>query len=243
MFCLRLFGDQPLRRLNDGYDDCAQDHCLARRPLARRLQRKTRSEAGGAQNREQGSDRATWAQRTTARKAPARKTAAEASASRGDDGAQDDCAQDRAARSRRRGKTAARKPAAKPAMPAVVVGPSRVAPPARSICARRAVSSRRRKPSAGTTGRRADRGGGDAIRLQPAEQPGALAAPDVVAPQSPRRAKASGEGEALGYDYLTVTDHVVLPDMAEPGYPVFRERRVLFDATALYRHEMLTLAA
>ena len=41
---------------------------------------------------------------------------------------------------------------------------------------------------------------------------GALAAPDIMT-------RIAREGETLGYDYLTVTDHVVLPDMAEPGYP------------------------
>src|SRR5436189_251302 len=41
---------------------------------------------------------------------------------------------------------------------------------------------------------------------------GPLAAPEIVA-------RIAREGEALGYDYLTVTDHLVLPDLAEPGYP------------------------
>ena len=41
---------------------------------------------------------------------------------------------------------------------------------------------------------------------------GALAAPETMR----RIAQA---GEALGFDYLTVTDHIALPDMAEPGYP------------------------
>ena len=27
------------------------------------------------------------------------------------------------------------------------------------------------------------------------------------------------EGEAMGFDYLTFTDHVVLPDTKVPGYP------------------------
>ena len=27
------------------------------------------------------------------------------------------------------------------------------------------------------------------------------------------------EGEALGYDYLTLTDHIVLPILRVPGYP------------------------
>ena len=41
---------------------------------------------------------------------------------------------------------------------------------------------------------------------------GALAAPETMA-------RIACEGEKLGYDYLTVTDHIVLPDLAEPGYP------------------------
>jgi hypothetical protein len=27
------------------------------------------------------------------------------------------------------------------------------------------------------------------------------------------------QGEALGYDYLTLTDHIVLPRLRVPGYP------------------------
>ena len=27
------------------------------------------------------------------------------------------------------------------------------------------------------------------------------------------------QGEAMGFDYLTMTDHVVLPDTKVPGYP------------------------
>jgi probable F420-dependent oxidoreductase len=50
------------------------------------------------------------------------------------------------------------------------------------------------------------------------------------------------EGEALGYDYLTVTDHVTLPDMAEPGYP-YSESGAFYSTDSAYRHEMLTLAA
>src|SRR5437879_4151705 len=64
---------------------------------------------------------------------------------------------------------------------------------------------------------------------------GALAAPDVVV-------RITREGEALGYDYLTVTDHVVLPDMAEPGYP-YSESGAFYSTDSAYRHEMLTLAA
>src|SRR5579884_206238 len=64
---------------------------------------------------------------------------------------------------------------------------------------------------------------------------GALAAPDAMA-------RIAAEGEALGYGYLTVTDHVVLPDMAEPGYP-YSESGAFYSSDSAYRHEMLTLAA
>ena len=64
---------------------------------------------------------------------------------------------------------------------------------------------------------------------------GALAAPDVVL-------RIAREGETLGYDYLTVTDHVVLPDMAEPGYP-YSESGAFYSRDSAYRHEMLTLAS
>jgi probable F420-dependent oxidoreductase len=64
---------------------------------------------------------------------------------------------------------------------------------------------------------------------------GSLAAPEIMA-------RIAREGEALGYDYLTVTDHVVLPDMAEPGYP-YSESGAFYSTDSAYRHEMLTLAA
>jgi probable F420-dependent oxidoreductase len=64
---------------------------------------------------------------------------------------------------------------------------------------------------------------------------GSLAAPAIVA-------RIAREGEALGYDYLTVTDHIVLPDMAEPGYP-YSESGAFYSTDSAYRHEMLTLAA
>src|ERR1700746_2541262 len=64
---------------------------------------------------------------------------------------------------------------------------------------------------------------------------GALATPEIMAP-------IAREGEALGYDYLTVTDHVVLPDVAEPGYP-YSESGAFHSTDSLHRHEMLTLAA
>jgi probable F420-dependent oxidoreductase len=64
---------------------------------------------------------------------------------------------------------------------------------------------------------------------------GALATPEIMS----RIARA---GEALGYDYLTVTDHVALPDMAEPGYP-YSESGAFYSSDSAHRHEMLTLAA
>src|ERR1700732_5342626 len=64
---------------------------------------------------------------------------------------------------------------------------------------------------------------------------GALAQPDIMA-------RVAVEGEALGYDYLTVTDHVTLPDMAEPGHP-YSESGPFYSTDSAHRHEMLTLAA
>src|SRR5271163_4719113 len=64
---------------------------------------------------------------------------------------------------------------------------------------------------------------------------GALADPAIMT-------RVAKEGEALGYDYLTVTDHVALPDMAEPGYP-YSESGSFYSTDSAHRHEMLTLAA
>src|SRR3954467_13450782 len=64
---------------------------------------------------------------------------------------------------------------------------------------------------------------------------GALAEPAIMA-------RIAREGEGLGYDYLTVTDHVLLPDMAEPGYP-YSESGAFYSTDSAHRHEMLTLAA
>ncbi len=64
---------------------------------------------------------------------------------------------------------------------------------------------------------------------------GALADPEIMC-------RLAAEGEALGYDYLTVTDHVTLPDMAEPGYP-YSETGSFYSTDSAHRHEMLTLAA
>jgi probable F420-dependent oxidoreductase len=50
------------------------------------------------------------------------------------------------------------------------------------------------------------------------------------------------EGEAMGYDYLTLTDHVVLPDMSAPGYP-YSETGEFLSNTPTERHELLTATA
>src|SRR6478736_881081 len=46
------------------------------------------------------------------------------------------------------------------------------------------------------------------------------------------------EGEAMGFDYLTVTDHVVLPDTKVPGYP-YSEYGAFYEEAPLERHEQL----
>ena len=46
------------------------------------------------------------------------------------------------------------------------------------------------------------------------------------------------EGEAMGFDYLTVTDHVVLPDTKVPGYP-YSEDGAFYEDAPLERHEQL----
>jgi probable F420-dependent oxidoreductase len=50
------------------------------------------------------------------------------------------------------------------------------------------------------------------------------------------------EGEAIGYDYLTLTDHVVLPDMSAPGYP-YSESGEFMSNSPTERHEQLTATA
>jgi probable F420-dependent oxidoreductase len=55
-------------------------------------------------------------------------------------------------------------------------------------------------------------------------------------------ARLAREGEALGYDYLTLTDHVVLPDTASPGYPYSESGEFLSGAPTI-RHELLTAVA
>jgi probable F420-dependent oxidoreductase len=50
------------------------------------------------------------------------------------------------------------------------------------------------------------------------------------------------EGEALGYDYLTLTDHIVLPNLTVPGYP-YSETGEFFGEGPQRRHEQLVAAA
>jgi probable F420-dependent oxidoreductase len=46
------------------------------------------------------------------------------------------------------------------------------------------------------------------------------------------------QGEAMGFDYLTMTDHVVLPDTKAPGYP-YSESGEFYEAAPTERHEQL----
>src|SRR5882724_4633974 len=50
------------------------------------------------------------------------------------------------------------------------------------------------------------------------------------------------QGEALGYDYLTLTDHIVLPNLRVPGYP-YSESGEFFTEGPERRHDQLTAAA
>ena len=50
------------------------------------------------------------------------------------------------------------------------------------------------------------------------------------------------QGEAMGFDYLTMTDHVVLPDTKVPGYP-YSESGEFFTEGPQNRHDQLTAAA
>jgi probable F420-dependent oxidoreductase len=64
---------------------------------------------------------------------------------------------------------------------------------------------------------------------------GPLSAPETVT-------RIAQEGEALGYDYLTLTDHIVLPNLRVPGYP-YSESGEFFSEGPEIRHELLTAAA
>jgi probable F420-dependent oxidoreductase len=46
------------------------------------------------------------------------------------------------------------------------------------------------------------------------------------------------EGEAMGFDYLTLTDHIVLPDAKVPGYP-YSETGSFYEEAPTERHEQL----
>ena len=50
-------------------------------------------------------------------------------------------------------------------------------------------------------------------------------------------ARIAQAGEAMGYDYLTLTDHVVLPDMSVPGYPYSESGEFMSNAPT-ERHEL-----
>jgi probable F420-dependent oxidoreductase len=64
---------------------------------------------------------------------------------------------------------------------------------------------------------------------------GPLSPPEIVT-------RIAQEGEALGYDYLTLTDHIVLPNLRVPGYP-YSESGEFFGEGPERRHEQLMAAA
>src|SRR5882724_2683413 len=64
---------------------------------------------------------------------------------------------------------------------------------------------------------------------------GPLSCPDAVV-------QIAQEGESLGYDYLTLTDHIVLPNLQVPGYPYSESGEFLAEGPER-RHEQLTTAA
>jgi alkanesulfonate monooxygenase SsuD/methylene tetrahydromethanopterin reductase-like flavin-dependent oxidoreductase (luciferase family) len=64
---------------------------------------------------------------------------------------------------------------------------------------------------------------------------GPLSSPEIVT-------RIAQHGEALGYDYLTLTDHIVLPNLRVPGYP-YSESGEFFGEGPERRHEQLTTAA
>src|ERR1700761_2939718 len=51
-------------------------------------------------------------------------------------------------------------------------------------------------------------------------------------------ARIAVEGEKMGFDYLTFTDHVVLPDTRVPGYP-YSESGEFYEDAPTERHEQL----
>jgi probable F420-dependent oxidoreductase len=64
---------------------------------------------------------------------------------------------------------------------------------------------------------------------------GPLSSPETVV-------RIAQYGEDLGYDYLTLTDHIVLPNLRVPGYP-YSESGEFFGEGPERRHEQLATAA
>ena len=64
---------------------------------------------------------------------------------------------------------------------------------------------------------------------------GPMADPDTIV-------RIAQVGETLGYDYLTLTDHIVLPNLKVPGYP-YSESGEFFGEGPERRHDQLTTAA
>ena len=64
---------------------------------------------------------------------------------------------------------------------------------------------------------------------------GPLSSPEILT-------RIAQQGEALGYDYLTLTDHIVLPNLQVPGYPYSESGEFLAEGPER-RHEQLTTAA
>ena len=58
----------------------------------------------------------------------------------------------------------------------------------------------------------------------------------------PTMLEIAAAGEALGFDYLTMTDHIVLPDTKAPGYP-YSETGEFFEDGPGERHEQLLAMA
>src|SRR6266852_985958 len=64
---------------------------------------------------------------------------------------------------------------------------------------------------------------------------GPVSSPEIVT-------RIAQQGETLGYDYLTLTDHILLPNLKVPGYP-YSESGEFFGEGPERRHEQLTAAA
>ena len=64
---------------------------------------------------------------------------------------------------------------------------------------------------------------------------GPMAAPETMA-------DVAALGEELGFDYLTLTDHIALPDTSVPGYP-YSESGSFYSPEPGHRHEQLIAAS